>query len=90
MALGISELSAHPAKQVKTRWRRIVTSIPAEESIAGIEKLRTVEPEYMQGMPPIRWQEAQGFLVRDGYGNQWIDLTSGIVVANAGHAHPRI
>ena len=24
------------------------------------------------------------------YGNQWIDLTSGIVVANAGHSHPHI
>src|SRR4051794_33497981 len=44
----------------------------------------------MQGMPPVVWDRAQGFLVRDAYGNQWIDLTSGIVMANAGHAHPRI
>ena len=44
----------------------------------------------MGGMPPIVWHEAEGFLVRDPYGNQWIDLTSGIVMANAGHGHPRI
>jgi 4-aminobutyrate aminotransferase/diaminobutyrate-pyruvate transaminase/4-aminobutyrate aminotransferase/(S)-3-amino-2-methylpropionate transaminase len=44
----------------------------------------------MTGMPPILWHEADGFLVHDAYGNQWIDLTSGIVVANAGHSHPRI
>jgi 4-aminobutyrate aminotransferase-like enzyme len=44
----------------------------------------------MAGMPPILWEQAEGFLVRDAFGNQWIDLTSGIVMANAGHAHPRI
>ena len=44
----------------------------------------------MAAMPPVVWDEAEGFLVRDPYGNQWIDLTSGIVMANAGHAHPRI
>ena len=41
----------------------------------------------MTAMPPVVWQEAEGFLVRDPFGNQWIDLTSGIVVANAGHGH---
>lgn len=44
----------------------------------------------MTGMPAIVWHEAEGFCVRDPYGNQWIDLTSGIVMANAGHGHPRI
>lgn len=44
----------------------------------------------MAGMPPILWDRAEGFLVHDAYGNCWIDLTSGIVLANAGHAHPHI
>ena len=44
----------------------------------------------MTAMPPVVWHEARGFLVCDPCGNQWIDLTSGIVVANAGHNHPRI
>ncbi|MDA0660538.1 MAG: aminotransferase class III-fold pyridoxal phosphate-dependent enzyme [Planctomycetota bacterium] len=44
----------------------------------------------MSGQPPVVWHEAAGYLVRDPYGNQWIDFTSGIVLANAGHAHPRI
>jgi 4-aminobutyrate aminotransferase-like enzyme len=60
------------------------------ESIELIERLRGVEPRSMHGMPPVVWEQAQGFLVRDPYGNQWIDLTSGILVANAGHSHPRI
>ena len=41
-------------------------------------------------MVPIVWHLAQGFQVCDPYGNQWIDLSSGIVMANSGHAHPRI
>ena len=79
-----------PTTPVTTRWRRIQTPIPVPESIAAIERLRRVEPRSMTAMPPIVWHEAEGFCVRDPYGNQWIDLTSGIVMANAGHGHPRI
>ena len=44
----------------------------------------------MAGLPPVVWDQAEGFLVRDACGNQWIDLSSGIVLANVGHSHPRI
>jgi len=77
-------------RAIHSKWRRIVTPIPAPESLSIIEELRAVEARSMSGVPPILWQEAEGFLVRDPYGNQWIDLTSGIVAANAGHSHPRI
>jgi len=89
-ALTLPPLEPMPTQRVETRWRRIVTPIPAPESLPAIERLRSVEPRSMAGMPPILWDQAEGFLVRDGCGNQWIDLTSGIVMANAGHAHPRI
>ena len=89
-ALTASPLKPEPTERVQTDWRRIVTPIPAPESLPIIERLRSVEPRSMTGMPPILWNQAEGFLVRDGCGNQWIDLTSGIVMANAGHAHPRI
>lgn len=79
-----------PTAPVKSRWRRIVTPIPAPASIPIIERLRAAEPQSMAGLPPILWDQAEGYLVRDRFGNQWIDLTSGIVLANAGHAHPRI
>jgi len=85
-----SPLEPVPTERVETNWRRIITPIPAPESVPLIERLRSVEPRSMTGMPPILWDQAEGFLVRDGCGNQWIDLTSGIVMANAGHAHPRI
>lgn len=88
MALHVSGLTPVATQPIHSRYRRIVTPIPAPQSIAEIERLRHVEPQSMAGMPPILWDSAEGFLVRDPYGNQWIDLSSGIVVANTGHAHP--
>lgn len=73
-----------------SRWRKIVTPIPAPQSLPLLADLQRHEARSMQGMPPVLWHEAEGFLVRDPYGNQWIDLTSGIVVANVGHSHPKI
>ncbi len=90
MALRVTSLEPTPTASVHTRWRRIVTPIPAPASIPVIERLRVAEPQSMAGLPPILWDQAEGFLVRDRFGNQWIDLTSGIVLANAGHSHPRI
>ena len=90
MAIAVSDLRPRTTTGVNSQWRRIVTPIPVPESIPLIERLRAAEPRSMAGMPPIVWHEANGFLVRDAFGNQWIDLTSGIVVANAGHSHPRI
>src|SRR2546422_9283165 len=90
MAMLVSDLTPVPTPKVETRFRRICTPIPVPESIESIKRLRAVEPQSMAGMPPIQWHQAEGFLVRDPYGNQWIDLCSGIVVANVGHAHPRI
>ncbi|MBC8352309.1 MAG: aminotransferase class III-fold pyridoxal phosphate-dependent enzyme [Planctomycetes bacterium] len=90
MALGVTSLEPIPTAAIQTRWRHIVTPIPAPESVSLIERLRQAEPRSMATMPPILWHEAEGFLVRDPFGNQWIDFTSGIVLANAGHAHPRI
>lgn len=90
MALHVTDLEPVETQRINTRFRRIVTAIPAPESVAEIEQLRRLEPESMAGMPPVVWDHAEGFLVRDAYGNQWIDLSSGIVVANVGHAHPAI
>ena len=44
----------------------------------------------MHGQLPIVWDRAEGFQVFDAWGNCWIDFTSTIFVANAGHGNPRI
>ena len=90
MPIQVSPLTPVPTEAVETRYRRIRTPIPVPESIPLIERLRRMEPRSMFGMPPVVWHQAEGFLIRDPYGNQWIDLTSGIVMANSGHCHPRV
>jgi len=44
----------------------------------------------MRGQPPVLWDSAEGFLVRDAWGNQWIDWSSGVLITNAGHGDRRI
>jgi 4-aminobutyrate aminotransferase-like enzyme len=44
----------------------------------------------MHGQMPIVWDRAVNFQIYDRWGNCWIDFTSTIFVANAGHSNPRI
>ncbi len=76
--------------RVETRYRRIVTPIPVPESLPILEKLRCYEPRSMSGQPPIIWDHACGVNVFDKYGNMWLDFSSGVLVTNAGHGHPRV
>jgi 4-aminobutyrate aminotransferase/(S)-3-amino-2-methylpropionate transaminase len=73
-----------------SRWRRIATEIPAPGSIPVLEKLIQYEPRGMSGLPPVVWDRALDFQVFDKFGNSWIDFSSGVLVASAGHSHPKI
>lgn len=75
---------------VETRYRRIVSDIPHPASSAFIEELASVEPRSMAGFSQIVWDRAEGFQVMDAHGNRWIDFTSAIILANAGHSHPHV
>jgi 4-aminobutyrate aminotransferase/(S)-3-amino-2-methylpropionate transaminase len=75
---------------VKTKYRSIQTPIPAPDSLPILERLAENEPRSMRGQPPIVWAKAEGFRVFDGFGNAWIDWSSGVLVANAGHGRPEI
>ena len=76
--------------RVETRLRRIVTEIPAPGSIPTLERLHQYEPVAMRGQPPVVWDRAEGFLVFDAWGNQWIDWSSGVLITNAGHGRAEI
>jgi 4-aminobutyrate aminotransferase/diaminobutyrate-pyruvate transaminase/4-aminobutyrate aminotransferase/(S)-3-amino-2-methylpropionate transaminase len=76
--------------RIETKYRRIVTEIPAPESLPVLEKLRLYEPRSMQGQPQVIWDKAEGFQVWDPYGNCWIDWSSGVLITNAGHGRPEI
>ena len=76
--------------RVETPFRRIVTEFPVPESIPILERLQAYEPVAMRGQPPVVWDRAEGFQVWDAWGNQWIDWSSGVLIANAGHGRPEI
>jgi 4-aminobutyrate aminotransferase-like enzyme len=76
--------------QIKTQFRTIVGPIPHPKMSAIMEALRLVEPWCMEGQPPIMWDRAEGTSVYDAYGNKWIDLSSGVLIANAGHGRKEI
>ncbi len=75
---------------METRHRRIVTKFPVPQSLPVLRKLRRYEPRSMGGQPPVVWDHAEGFQVWDAYGNMWIDWSSGVLVASAGHGRDTI
>ena len=84
------DLTPKTVPQVHTKYRTIQTQIPNPESVAVIERLRKYEPRSMSGQPPVVWDRAQGINVYDAEGNKWIDFSSCVVVANAGHCNPDV
>ncbi|MEN6407966.1 MAG: aspartate aminotransferase family protein [Thermoguttaceae bacterium] len=81
---------ASKVRPVSTKYRRIVTEIPVPESAPLLKKLQEHEPRSMGGQPPVFWDRAQGIQVYDRFGNMWLDWSSGVLVTNAGHSHPKI
>lgn len=75
---------------VDTPNRKIKTKIPVPESLPILESLRKNEPISMTGQPLILWDHGEGACVFDEWGNQWIDWSSGVLITNAGHDHPKI
>lgn len=71
---------------ISTANREIRTEIPVRASQGTIEALRKYEPLSMSGQPLVVWNRAEGVHVFDEYGNKWLDFSSGVLVANAGHA----
>jgi 4-aminobutyrate aminotransferase/diaminobutyrate-pyruvate transaminase/4-aminobutyrate aminotransferase/(S)-3-amino-2-methylpropionate transaminase len=86
------EYSLIPKKvpRVETPFRRIVTDLPVPQSLPILERLHACEPIAMRGQPPIVWHRAEGFQVYDAWGNRWIDWSSGVLIANAGHGRQEI
>ena len=75
---------------IKTNHRKIGTAIPVPESQETIKILEQYEPRSMAGFSPVIWDRAEGYRIFDAYGNCWIDFSSAVILANAGHAHEKI
>ena len=77
-------------ENINTRYRTIRTQLPVPESVGMFDKLSRLEAQAMHGQIPVVWDRADDFQVFDKWGNVWLDFTSTIFVANAGHANKRI
>ncbi|HUS59151.1 MAG TPA: aminotransferase class III-fold pyridoxal phosphate-dependent enzyme [Planctomycetota bacterium] len=75
---------------VDTPHRRIKTPIPVPESLPIIRKMLECEPEAMTGMAPVIWDRAEACSIFDPWGNMWLDWTSGVLGANAGHGRREV
>ena len=84
------DITPRPVPPVETKYRRIATPLPHPDSVATLEKLRTHEPISMRGQPPLVWDRAEDIFVYDKHGNRWLDWSSGVLVANAGHGIPEL
>lgn len=76
--------------QVETPHRKIATPQPAPGAVEVFERLNAIEPPSMSCQPPVLWDRATGYNVEDRFGNRWIDWSSCVLVANAGHGHPAV
>ena len=77
-------------KKIVTKYRTIKTLLPVPESIPLLKKMYSLEAQAMHGQYPMIWDRAEDFQIFDKWGNTWIDFTSTIFVANAGHSNKRI
>ncbi len=90
MATKTFPLTPRSVDPIQTAHRRIHTRIPVPESIPILQRLREAEPRSMGGQPPVVWYSGEGCIIRDPYGNQWIDFSAGVLVTAAGHGNPKI
>ena len=88
--MGKYSLEPVEVPKVSTKYRTIHTKLPVPESLAVFDSLKKTEPISMMGQPPIVWHRAEGFQIEDKWGNKWLDWSSGVLIANAGHGRKEI
>ena len=77
-------------EMVASKYRTIRTLIPVPDSVPLLKKMYSLEAQAMHGQYPMIWDTANDFQVFDKWGNIWLDFTSTIFVANAGHGNKKI
>lgn len=88
--MAVYDLTPIDVPQVNTKYRTIKTKIPVPESLPIFEKLKECESQSMWGQPPVIWHKAENFTIEDRWGNRWIDWSSCVVIANAGHGRKEV
>ena len=65
-------------------------TLPGPESKRLMEIGRQYEAQCQGYQAPLVWDRAKGVVVTDVDGNRYIDWTSGVLVTNVGHCHPKL
>jgi 4-aminobutyrate aminotransferase/(S)-3-amino-2-methylpropionate transaminase len=73
---------------IKTENREIRQEITFEDTDLSSKKTKFESIALSRQL--VDWESAKDFSVWDTNGNKYIDMTSGIFVANAGHANPAV
>ena len=68
----------------------IKTALPGPRSQELMAISEQYEPKASSEQVPIVWKHAEGVWATDMDDNTFLDFTSGVLVANAGHSHPRL
>jgi len=64
--------------------------LPGPNSKRFLEESARFESGTTSQQAPIVWDTASGVIITDVDGNRFIDLTSGVLVTNVGHCHPKL
>ncbi|HBG74908.1 MAG: hypothetical protein A2X25_07595 [Chloroflexi bacterium GWB2_49_20] len=73
-----------------TKKAHVKGSLPGPESRRIIDIGRNYEAQVQSLQAPIVWKSAKGCIVTDVDGNTYLDWTSGVLVTNVGHCHPKL
>ena len=69
---------------------RVATSLPGPRSAQLLDRWHKAEADTTGFQAPVVWDHARGVVVTDVDGNRFIDWTSGVLVTNLGHCHPKL
>lgn len=73
-----------------TAAARVHCQLPGPRSRELFERWAKVEAQCTGYQARVCWDHANGVVVTDVDGNTFIDWTSGVLVTNVGHSHPRL
>lgn len=68
----------------------VIASLPGSKSDELLKAWEKYEAQTTTWQAPVVWQRASGVRVWDVDGREYLDWTSGVLVANVGHCHPRL
>lgn len=73
-----------------SRLTHVKDTLPGPKSRTLLDQWHLYEANCVGYQAPLVWDHAEGCVVTDVDGNRYLDWTSGVLVTNVGHCHPRL